>query len=176
MGKWCLPGAGNDSSIDDISPRPAERLSDLKKHAERIVAESRYSMTAAEIWKKLPEDLRALFSSKKISKYLRKVTGNLVATGNRFHLGMADPGAPPKPVSAKSDRGVDMSGNKGAIDTAIAHLEATGRVMNLDDLHKATACPLDRNSFRKRMNQRRKTDPRLHRVGIGVYRFRRAAG
>jgi hypothetical protein len=45
------------------------------------------------------------------------------------------------------------------------------KIVTLAELHKETGCTLDRATFRRAMNNRRKSSPELERVSEGLYRF-----
>lgn len=171
-GNWSLPGNGQEKFASPLAARkPKKMLPVLRRETEKILSESLYSMTSAEIYRKLSDELRTHYDPKKIKVYLQQARGKFVLNpDNRWHL-KGTSAVRPERIEVRSERATKQARTKAVIDDAISYLKNIKTSMTLDDLLSSIDDPVDRETFRKGMNQRRKSSPELERIGKLLYRY-----
>jgi hypothetical protein len=173
-GRWLLKINAGPKLLDNQYGKPGENLPSLSMEVEKILAESAWSMTAAQIHRLLSADLRDVFDPNHFTRYLKKLPEAVFVRDDDKLWSLATSpqrGRPPKVQEAKSKRAVNQEETKTAIDAAVQFLRATRRTMTVDELFIETAPSIGRKRFGKGMNQRRKSMKELERVDAGLYRF-----
>ncbi|SIO47887.1 hypothetical protein SAMN05443247_06014 [Bradyrhizobium erythrophlei] len=174
-GNWLLREHADAASIGVPRRRPLAMLPELEKEAQKIITENAWSMTAAQIHKNLSDGLRWHYDPNKFYRYINRLPKTIFVLNDddRWHLANDfRSGPPPKKQDVKSARAIRQAKTKLAVDAALKILVESGQTMTLSELFDLIGSPVDRNSFRRGMNQRRKSMSALERVAEGLYRVK----
>ncbi len=164
-GRWFLAQHGD---LDPFKRRPTKMYGPLRRALLKILTASQYSLPPQKIFAALPQRIARHFTAANIEEHLAKVSRGLGRdTAGYLSIKRATPLNKPGKRRTPLSK---LARTAAIVDTAIDRLEAERRVLSLDDLYAPT-CGIDRDAFRKAMNQRQKSSSELERIDEGRYRY-----
>jgi hypothetical protein len=172
---WLLREDAGAMSISTRRRQPLAMMPELVKEAQEIITANAWSMTSAQIHKKLTDGLRWHYDPDKFFRYIKRLPKTIfvLSDDDRWHLANDfRRGPPPREQEVKSARAKRQAKMKLAVDDAVKILAESGQTMTLNELFQLIESPIDRKSFRRGMNQRRKSMSKLERLAEGLYRIK----
>lgn len=164
-GRWFLAQHGDH---DPFKRRPAKMHGPLRRELIKILTRSQYSLHPKQILCELPDWIAKHFSEANIEDHIVQVSRGLVRdAGGNLSLWLK---TPPNGLGKRRSRLGKLARTAVIVDAAIDRLKKERRTLRLDDLYEEN-CGIERDAFRRAMNQRQKSSRELERIDEGRYRY-----
>ncbi|MDN4987176.1 hypothetical protein QY049_28855 [Bradyrhizobium sp. WYCCWR 13022] len=164
-GRWFLAQHGDR---DPFKRRPTKMYAPLRRELIKILTKSTYKLHPRKIFRELPEWIARHFTEANIEEHIEKVSRGLARdVDGTLSLWLKTP------PNGRAKRRVwlgKLARTSAIVDAAIDRLEKQRRTLHLDDLYEPN-CGIERDAFRKAMNQRQKSSTELERIDEGRYRY-----